>query len=419
MKFLATFLAFIILAQPAVSFGGQDVRSVAVQPLMDGNSDEASRELATALGDALRTSTRHHIVDSNVAANVTGYQGGEVGASPQLTEAETLIAEAKKHYFNFQYKDAEVALGNAISILESSSNLHGTAPLLLDAYLSRALIANSRRNKDDARSSLFRALDINPILVLNEEDYPPSIISLFDDVKSTRSAASKGSLFVTSRPEGADVLLNGIKQGSAPLSLNDLPAGEYSVAVRANRYAPEQRDVAIAANQRAEAKFRLRWAKGAGRRSKGEASDAAAAVREGVRIADMLKVDKTVLVDADLSGNGSFDVAARTVDRTLRAGFKPSVVKGVRREQGGERFAELASKVADQIEADASSDPASLLDPVGEGDPSLLGKRKKPLVKRPLFWGTLGVVVAGAVAGGILASMSGGSETGTIKMSFK
>ena len=103
MKFLATFLAFIILAQPAVSFGGQDVRSVAVQPLMDGNSDEASRELATALGDALRTSTRHHIVDSNVAANVTGYQGGEVGASPQLTEAETAADVGELMYGLLEY----------------------------------------------------------------------------------------------------------------------------------------------------------------------------------------------------------------------------------------------------------------------------------------------------------------------------
>jgi len=420
MKFLAAFLAFIIFAQPAVSFGGQDVRSVAVQPVMDGDSDERSRELAAALGDALRISTPHHVVASDVAANIVGYRAEGEAPGSQYSEAASLIAEAKEHYFNFRYKDAEGALADAVSILESASDPYEGAPLLLDAYLSSALIANSKREKNAAREALGRALELNPLLELNREDYPPSFVALMGEVRAPLNSAPKGSLFVRSLPDGAEVRVNGIDHGVAPLTLEGLPVGSYSVVIAANRYAPKQQSVTVAAGERTDVKAKLRWSKRK-RRSGGsrEATDAAKTVREGVRIAGLLKVDKVILVDADLSGEGSMDVTARTVDRALRAGQRPLVVKGVNSEQRERQLAEMVAGLADEIEVDVAEHPTGTIDPFGEGDPLLLGRRRKPLVKQPLFWGGVGAVAIGAIVGGIIASMSGGSDTGSIKVSFK
>ena len=420
MRSLAAFLAIIIVAQPAVSFGGQDDRSIAVQPLIDGDSDEASRELAAVLGDALGISTPHHVVASDVAANVVGYRAEGEASNFRYSEAASLIAQAKEHYFNFRYKDAEGALAEAVSILESASDPYEGAPLLLDAYLSIALIANSKREKDAAREALGRALELNPLLDLGREDYPPSVVALFDEVKVPLDQRPKGSLFVRSLPEGAGVRVNGIDHGVAPFTLEGLPAGSYSVVVAANRYAPRQRSVTVVAGERTDVKVKLRWSKGKrGSGGSGAATDAAKAVREGVRIAGLLKVDKVILVDADLSGGGSMDVTARTVDRALRAGQRPLVVKGVNSEQRERLLAEMVAGLADDVEVDVAAHPTGTIDPFGEGDPLLLGRRRKPLVKQPLFWGGVGAVAIGAIVGGILASMSGGSDTGSIKVSFK
>lgn len=61
--------------------------------------------------------------------------------------------------------------------------------------------------------------------------------------------------------------------------------------------------------------------------------------------------------------------------------------------------------------ADPLADPSKVTDPKGRGDPMILINRKKKFYLTPWFWGAAGLVIAGAVAGGIAASM-GGSEDG-------
>jgi hypothetical protein len=396
----------------------------AVVPLLDGDADDESREAAAALIDALRISTGHRIVAADVAARVLKYRGGDGAAAGDAKHAADAIARAKEHYFNFRYREARSELDSAIAELTAMPPEAGAGALLVDAYLSSALIAKSRGDKAEMRRSLAQALAIHPALTLPESQYPPSLVKLAREVHASNAAKPSGSLAVASQPPGAEVLLNGIPRGVAPLELVSLPAGTYALSLRADRYRPEVRTIAVAAGQRAEVAARLVWQK-EGQRSARDglaskaAEDAADAVRLGLSIAEALKVDRAILVDADAAGADAVRITARTVERQHRAGQRPVVIPKMSADDRAALLAELTAALAVQLDADLTADPARALDPVGEADPVLLGKRKEKLTRRPLFWAIVGTIAVGALAGGIAASMGGGPGTGSVKVTFK
>jgi hypothetical protein len=72
-------------------------------------------------------------------------------------------------------------------------------------------------------------------------------------VKPTRPAApsgDRGTLALSSVPEGAQVMLNGTVVGQTPVVLNDLPAGSRVLLVRREGYSPWSASVRVVANQR-------------------------------------------------------------------------------------------------------------------------------------------------------------------------
>jgi len=414
-RYMAALSAALIIANPALCLAVTG-RSVAIGPLMDGDSDEASREISREIADALKAVSTHHVVDSDLAADVASYQGPAAASSP---DAAALISAAKDHYFNFRYDAATQSLERAILLLNAERGSSDANAQLMDAYISRALIANSRGKRDAAREALQKAMEINPMLRIAADLYPPSMVSLFDELSASRAGMASGSLLVKSVPEGADVLINGIAQGKAPLALDRLPAGRYSLTLKASRYAPTEKGVVIVAGRQTQVKLKLKWARGKeGLRGQG-VDEASAAVREGARLADELKVERYVLIDADAAGKGALDVTARTIDRTLRAGARPLRIEGLTQAARSEMLAELMKGIAGQIDLDMASDPAGSIYPAGEADAAVLAKRKKPLTRQPLFWGAIGAAAVGAIIGGVLASMSGGPSTGSIKVSFK
>jgi hypothetical protein len=423
---LAAFLAAIIALQPAICFAQSaqsapiSSASAAVQPFIDGDADEESRDIAEALSSLLRLMTDHRIIDSITANKIATYHDATKESRGAWAEIASLLARSKEHYFSFRYPEALEGINRVISMLENTKPDTETGPLLLDAFVSKALVLKSHGTKAAVLDAINHALSINPLLDLASNDYPPSLVQLFEEAKAAGMQAPKGSLAVKSNPEGADVYLNGIRQGVTPLKLSDLPSGAYGLTISANRYRADNREITISSDKQLAINSRLKWMK----QNKGEAdleSDdiLSKVIRNGVDLSHVLKVDRLILVDADKKGENSFRVSARMIDGKLGAGLKPVVLPEVTSESKNNRVAEMAGALASQLNADLLSDPARLLDPVGQGDPVLMANRKKPLVRRPLFWGAIGIAVAGALAGGIAAAMSGGSKIGTVKVSFK
>lgn len=382
---------------------------------MDGDMDSASSDLADALSDLVRLMTDHQIVNGAKARQVADYRSGS--SKVKQADVRALVARAKENHFAFRHAGAKRDIDEAIALLSGRPLDRETGPVALDAYLSKAMIAVSKGDSAGADEGLSLALTVDPLLDLEDRDYPPSLKERMSDLRKRMGEQGLGSVIVKSRPAAAEVYLNGIMRGVTPLELSGLPAREYALVVTANRYAPDERSVTVLPGQAVRIKSKLEWARDFG----GVAGESMSGsdVRGALDMAELLKVDRVVMVDADAGAEGSLAISAQVVDRGLRIGFKPLVLPEVMPEFKHNRLAELANMLVEQLGADPLENPTELIDPVGEGDPIMLGKRKKPIVKQPLFWGILGTIAAGAIAGGIAASMSGGSSTGDLKVSFK
>ena len=397
--------------------------SIAVVSVLDGDEDEKSRDMAGAISASLGLVTPHHIVDTELAASVAQYHDGEAGAKPpDVSRAEDELAKAKQEYLEFHYTNAKKIIDGAVGLLEAyKSDLSTVGETLLDAYLTRALISKSLGDLVAVRMSIKDALGINPKLVLEAKEYPPSVVSIFEEEMFALGEGSLGSVEVGTKPKVADVYLNGVRQGVTPLVLEKLPVGVYSISIRANKYKTVERRIEVTLNHSSRLDERLKWM-GQDKLSEDVAErDAAASVREGLRIAQLLKIDKVVLVDADRKSADTTGVSARMVDRYFGAGQQPICFSfDERAESSSYGLAQMTRKLADEAGADLTIDPAKKIDPKGIGKPILLSKRKRALVQNPIFWGVVGAFVAGAVGGGLAASMSdGGSSTGTVKVGFR
>ncbi len=144
-----------------------------------------------------------------------------------------------------------------------------------------------------------------------------------------------------------------------------------------------------------------------------------------MRIAELLKVDKVVLIDADETADGHGEVAIRMVDREYKAGHNPIVIKyDPAKKDLTENLSSTASVLAAQSRVALLNNPQKYLDPDGIGDPVLLGKRRGTFRATPAFWAVMGGVLAAGAGGATAAVMLGGggggdSGAGSVNVQFK
>ncbi len=418
IKSYLAILCAVMALQPLSSFCApllEKSQVVAVLPFSDGDCDEESRVAAEMISDGLKFASPHRIIGPRVSEGVVEYHDENLTPGDAVVALEARLSDAKQDYFNFRYSDAMRGVDDVIEKL-GGMKISVAGPYLVDAHLTRALIAKSRGDGAAIRESFSEALNVNPKLELFETDYPPSVMRSFALVKERMAEGSVGELEIVTRPGGATLLLNGISQCETPCVVNELPVNSYTVSVRANKYAPMERGVRIEEGKRVRIDEKLRWAK------KGKVvkrnDDSITALRMGLHNAHLLKADRVVFIDVD--GARDSLVTARLIDSRFAVALKPIIFEDAVEFGEVTVAADMTRAIIEQLEVDPSRDPMDLTDPVGMSDPILLGKHKKPLYRKPLFWGVVGVAVAGAIAGGVAAAMSGGGDgPGDLRVRFQ
>lgn len=414
-----------LLAVPAASAAGDasDARSVLVQPIRDGDCDAESESLGLMIADAMGVTTRHRIIDPIRAFDALAYYDESKSPDGDFHEAKRSMATAKEHYFQFRYDEAAAELERAVSILEERRDKIGEmGGILQNAYLSLAVVSKSRGKLNEARGALSSALRLNPSLSLSEREYPPSFMELFRQTRNQAVDGQGGAIDVSTKPPVAEIYLNGVFQGISPLTLEGLPSGAYHISLKANRYRSIDKDVNVSGGEVVRIRERLKWISKRSQKNSEAKADAEREIGLALQMADTMKAEKVILVDVDSAGGDSTVARARMVDRKFRAGQRPVVLpRGIFEDDSTEAIADMVRYLAAQVEVDLTKNPARDIDPLGVGDPVLLGNRRKPVVKNPIFWGAIGAAAAAAIAGGVAASVSGGSSDnkGDVMVRFK
>lgn len=392
-----------------------------IQTVKNSEWNETSQKTADLLREKLSAMPDLYIVDpKKVAAILDYYEQQDSGIGlPSREEAARLLAEAKEHYFQLDYDLAEGELTRIVTLFENDSKLLFDSGLILrDSYVTRGLVRSARKQKEEAIRDFQQALRLDPGTELSSELFPPSVRRLFDKAISHQDQTPKGSLRVETFPKVTEVILNGIYRGVSPLTLTGLDVGEHHLTLRANRYQSVRQIVVILPDEVTQTERKLWWASRPSTREtkKVSATTPWSEVEEGVRMANLLKVDKVLFVRADEAR-----IETRFVDRKLRSGLKPitiSLEKGT--ESLESDIEQMVRLLYAQTQIDLSRDALAHLDQQGLGDPIFLGARRKGISKKFLWGGVTAVGVGGLVLGLLSISGGGGGEkVGNVSVSFK
>ena len=412
-KIISIVMLLILAVDFRVLYAASSVSRVLVYAGEDAYSDPFIGEVAEDFSEIL-SSWGYKVVEPAKALDLAKYH--DAGKVSRSSEPTRMLVRAKEDYFEFRYADAIAGLMQAEKFIhERNDGILRFGDILLDAKISKAVIEKARGKMAEARKSIEDALRINPLLQLSEEGYPPSMIALFEDVR-TSFVSGSGSIEVDSKPPAVDIYVNGVLHGQTPMRISPLPDGKYFLELRGARYDPVVKEVNLINGASVEVKAKLKWAKGGGPLPQSEVDEFELA-RD---LARESKSDKVIILRGS-GGAKNRALYARMFDSRLGSSHRPIMLKSMGEDDAKfDSLARLAKEISAQLREDPLADPSKVTDPKGRGDPMILINRKKKFYLTPWFWGAAGLVIAGAVAGGIAASMgSSGDGSGRVNVRFR
>lgn len=421
-KFFAGILLLTLIVPQTVwaSAGAQRQPSVAFVPVIDGNLDERSKTLASDVAFSVGLSSNFHIVNSDLTAKVLKYYQNHGNEISPLQDDEKLIAAAKIDYFNVDFARARKKIDGALkSLREDGQILSATGPVIVDANLVLALVAKAQNDIAAVRSAMQEVLRIHPTHTLSETDFAPSVIKLFEEEKSAHDAKPRGGLHISTNPKAADVYINGFLMGATPLELS-LPEDHYQIKINENRYGEILREMGVAAGKNTKLNEKLKWTNKPQPADNLISRDTLTQLKEGLRIAGILRVDKVVLVNADAK-DARVDATLKVIDAPLKAGL-PEIVFEIPGENTPRLLSDISKSVIRQLETDVALNPKKNIDPQGFVDSSALGKKKSKLTSNPWFWIILGSIAATGLGCGLAFGLEGDSlspSSGSLRVEFR
>ncbi|MBI5299398.1 MAG: PEGA domain-containing protein [Deltaproteobacteria bacterium] len=415
-KYILLIACFFFLRQTVLLFAAT---SIVIQPVHNGSFDEASDKTAQVLREKLGEKKFLTLINpEKVAAVLAYYKNSQKSGSPQISQVQELLERAKEHYFQFAYADADAELTKAVEIFNADPKLIlKEGQTFFDSYITLALVDAAQKKKTEAIGHFKNALHLNPIYQLDAKAFAPSIQKLFQQAKEEVGKEGAGDVEIGSDPKVADIYINGIHQGVAPLKLSALPEGTYNLSFQANNYQSVDQTFSLKAGQKLKLHQRLYWgdAKNSVKKEKKE-EKVRRQIEEGLRIAELLKTDKVLMVDVEEDL-----VAARLVDRRFKASHTPIFISLKNDTENLEtQLNKLVELVTAQTELNLLKNPQAYLDPSGVGDPILLGGRRHKKISKGILFGGLGAIAVGGILAGFF--LSGGSSaptTGSLALSFK
>lgn len=405
-------------------------KTIAIAPLIDGNSDNISSDLSASCreffvqnGFQVVSGDKIEAVTNNFKLNKT------IGNQSKLAKnAEEAIVRAKEHFYNSEYAEADAQIKYAIRELEKDGgDLFNNGWLLRDAYITGGVIVKHGKVRRGETKDLFKkALVLDPGYQPNEKSFSPSVIELFNEVKNDIQKLPKGAILVESDPKIAEVFINGVFKGVTPLEVSALPEGVYRVLIKTNKHDSLQKEVEVIQDQVTKLKEKLvqKDSDSELKINEKDKDDAKSEITEGLRIADILNVPKIIFVDVN-EGKKEGEITFRMIDRQYRAGHDPITVNYNKSKKGlAGNLAKATTLLIEQASSDLAENPAKYLDLDGVENPGIIGKKKRPLFTIPAFWAVIGGIVAAGAGGAAAAILSGGghppaSGTGSVNIQFR
>ncbi|MFZ5572355.1 MAG: PEGA domain-containing protein [Thermodesulfobacteriota bacterium] len=190
--------------------------------------------------------------------------GKKFGQTPvtlqQVKKGERTIVVKKEGYEDWEQK-VKIASGESIKLFAELGEVYGS--LLIESRPAEADVYLDGRKQGKTPLTLERVKEGGQEIEITREGYlswkekvtvkPGATVQIMADLN-----AAYGSLNISSRPEGATVLINGKNEGKTPLTVSNLKSGRLQVEVGMDCHESIIRDIVIPAGKSAESAFELK-----------------------------------------------------------------------------------------------------------------------------------------------------------------
>jgi len=278
---------------------------------------------------------------------------------------------------------------------------------LTDAYMLLALSRCRMRERRECAEGIERVVAFREGIEYDVRRYPEEYLQFFEDAKERALGGQRGSIEVTTEPEGAEVFIDGRSYGPSPAVAEGLLVGDHYVTLKQLGYEKLIERASVSNEQQNSAHYdlvqsdRALLLDRAMPRMRGELGERRAGPYT-TGMASYLFVNQAIVGVVRPGPAGQVDVSLYLYD--LRTRFllarKDATLPGNPQDEGArESAAELASQIYHGVDlsgAIAAPEDAPIVGPA------------RPLYERWWFWTAVGVVVVSGVVA--VALLAGGSE---------
>ena len=281
---------------------------------------------------------------------------------------------------------------------------------LADAYMLAALSHCRQRDRSACNEGIERVIAFREGLEYDASRYPSAYRRLFDEVKrSTIDHGGRGSIEVTTDPEGAEVFIDGRSYGPSPVVAEGLLVGDHYVTLELLGYEKQIQRARVSANEQQSQSYELEPSDRALllHRALPHIRSELGEARAGQYIRGMtsyLFVKQAVIGVVRPGAAGQVDVSLYLYD--LRTHF----LLAQKRETLPGDPQDAAARVRGAELAQALYHGVDLSGAVAAPDDALIVEPARPLYERWWFWTAVGVVVASGITAAVLISSSGEPE---------
>jgi hypothetical protein len=178
-----------------------------------------------------------------------------------LADAEAKIGSARAKIEELDLAEAAKLLKAAIAGYEKLIYRLAARPKPAEPFVEAYKLLAAARfidgDQEGAREALRRARVLDPELAYDAKLFPPKMRRVFTEVKLLQDELGKGTVAVTSDPPGAEVLVNGVSAGIAPLKVPGLAAGLNYVTLLQPGFVPTTTSVEVGGGEEKKVELAL------------------------------------------------------------------------------------------------------------------------------------------------------------------
>jgi len=166
-----------------------------------------------------------------------------VSKDPTIAKADKALWKGQELLDKKKYMDAQKAFTKAKKLYQKKFAELVDFDKYIEALLGRSKAYFLAEYEDNGEDALAEVMSLRPNTVLDKRKVPKPMIIALKRLQMLYSRPEKGKVMVSSPAKGAEVYLDGVLQGTAPVTINGLFRGIHYIRVVADGHKPWSKKV--------------------------------------------------------------------------------------------------------------------------------------------------------------------------------